>query len=259
MRSEAVASRRPELAGPVVFHRTKLGGTAGATAPGSAQTELFPAGLVATVQSRDIDDLSAAAVGWNRECTQLRAGRFFGKISVAHTANMQMGRVSWNTAVQARGRAPAGTRAIAVPIGSDPAPSFYGAVVGAKEIVTEQEGTEVDFRGAATCDFLLMSIGINLLQKCAAALWGEPFESRIIDGRINLGSVAASRRFINKLLYIASECILRIAVSRRHVFASGAGVCLGADQINVLAVPTRLDHAGYNVSAPRTSQEASEY
>jgi len=194
MRSEAVASRRPELAGPVVFHRTKLGGTAGATAPGSAQTELFPAGLVATVQSRDIDDLSAAAVGWNRECTQLRAGRFFGKISVAHTANMQMGRVSWNTAVQARGRAPAGTRAIAVPIGSDPAPSFYGAVVGAKEIVTEQEGTEVDFRGAATCDFLLMSIGINLLQKCAAALWGEPFESRIIDGRINLGSVAARSR-----------------------------------------------------------------
>jgi AraC family transcriptional regulator, ethanolamine operon transcriptional activator len=105
-----------------------------------------------------------------------------------------MGRVSWNTPIQARGQALRGTRAIAIPIGSNPAPSFCGAEVGAREIVTEQEGTEIDFRGANTCEFLVMSIGINLLQWHAAALWGEPFESRVVDGRIYLGSVAARAR-----------------------------------------------------------------
>ena len=160
----------------------------------NVQAPLFPAGLVATIQSRDIDDLTAVAVGWNRECTQLCAGRFFGKIAVAHTNQMQMGRVSWNTDIQARGQAPRGTRVIAVPIGANPAPSFCGAEVGDQEIVTEQEGTEVEFRGAKTCEYLVMSIGISLLQQCAVALWGEPFESRVVDGRMDLGSGAARLR-----------------------------------------------------------------
>jgi AraC family ethanolamine operon transcriptional activator len=189
MRSETAVRSPPGSVGAIVAQRT--------TIPGSeevAEAALFPAGLVATVQSRDIDDLTAAAVGWNRECTQLRAGRFYGKVTIAHTSHMQMGRVSWNTAIQARGQAPRGTRAIAVPIGSNPPPSFYGTAVGGKEIVTEQEGTEVDFRGAKTCEFLLMSIGIGMLQRHATALWGEPFESRVVDGRMNLGSVAARAR-----------------------------------------------------------------
>jgi len=115
---------------------------------------------------------------------------------------MQMGRVSWNTAIQARGQAPQGTRAIAVPIGSNPAPSFYGAAIGGKEVVTEQEGTEVDFRGAKTCEFLLMSVGVSLLQRHAAALWGEPFESRVVDGRMNLGTVAARTRLAHCWLLV---------------------------------------------------------
>ena len=158
---------------------------------GQVRAALFPAGLARTIQSHDIDDLAAAAVGWNRDCTQLRPGRFFGKAAVAHTAQLQMGRVSWNTAVQSRGQAPRGTRVITIPIGSNPAPSFCGAVVAAKEIVTEQEDTEVDFRGARACDFLVMSIGVRLLERQAAAVWGEPFESHVVDGRIDLGSAAA--------------------------------------------------------------------
>ncbi|HXY05523.1 MAG TPA: helix-turn-helix domain-containing protein [Burkholderiaceae bacterium] len=155
---------------------------------------LFPAALVTTIQSGDIDDLVDAAVGWNRDCTQLRPGRFFGKVAAVHTAQMQMGLVSWNTSVQARGQAPRGTRAIAVPIGPNPAPSFCGSTVAAREIVTAAEGTEVDFRGAATCEFLVLSIGIGLLDRQAIARWGEPLESRVADGRINLGSVAARAR-----------------------------------------------------------------
>jgi AraC family ethanolamine operon transcriptional activator len=205
MRSEAVVRRPLRSVDSVVTRCTSAPAREGVARPENAQAALFPAGLVATVQSRDIDDLTAAAVGWNRECTQLRAGRFFGKIAVAHTAHMQMGRVSWNTAVQARGQAPRGTRAIAIPIGSNPAPSFCGAAVGGKEIVTEQEGTEVDFRGATTCEFLVMSIGISLLQRHADTLWGEPFESRVVDGRMNLGSVAARDKLVHSGLSVFAK------------------------------------------------------
>ena len=195
VRSEPAVRQPTWPAGPVFAPAAKAPRARKAARNEKARTALFPAGLVTTVQSRDIDDLSASAsVGWNRECTQLRPGRFFGKVAVAHTAQLQMGRVSWNTPVQARGQAPRGTRAIAIPIGSNPAPSFCGAEVGAREIVTGPEGTEVDFRGANTCEFLVMSIGINLLQWHAAALWGEPFESRVVDGRINLGSATARAR-----------------------------------------------------------------
>jgi AraC family ethanolamine operon transcriptional activator len=194
MRSESAVRSPLGSVGCLVTQPRGAPGLEEAARSEHVRAALFPAGLVATVQSRDIDDLAAMAVGWNRECTQLRAGRFFGMVAIAHTSHMQMGRVAWNTAVQARGQAPRGTRAIAVPIGSSPAPSFYGTAVGGKEIVTEQEGTEVDFRGARTCEFLVMSIGIGLLQRQAAALWGEPFESRVVDGRINLGSVAARAR-----------------------------------------------------------------
>jgi AraC family transcriptional regulator, ethanolamine operon transcriptional activator len=187
--------RRPQASvGFLGTQPTNIPGLKEVPRPENPQAALFPAGLVATVQSRDIDDLTATAVGWNRECMQLGAGRFFGKIAIAHTSRMQMGHVSWNTPIQARGQAPRGTRAIAVPIGSNPAPSFCGAPVGGTEIVTEQEGTEVDFRGAKTCEFLVMSIGMSLLQRHASALWGEPFESRVVDGRMNLGSVAARAR-----------------------------------------------------------------
>jgi AraC family transcriptional regulator, ethanolamine operon transcriptional activator len=211
MRSDAAARRPLGDVGRFVAQPTNA-------SPANGQAALFPAGLVAIVQSRDIDDLTAAAVGWNRECTQLRAGRFYGKVAIAHTSHMQMSRVSWNTAIQARGEAPRGTRAIAVPIGSNPAPSFCGGAVGGKEIVTEQEGTEVDFRGAKTCEFLLMSIGIGLLQRHAAALWGEPFESRVVDGRMNLGSVAAR----TKLAHSWSLVFARVqsdpaALSNPHV------------------------------------------
>jgi len=191
MRSETVVRRPRRSVGSIVAQRTNVPGAEEVVRPKNDQAALFPAGLVTTVQSRDIDDLTATTVGWNRECTQLRAGRFFGKSAVAHTSHMQMGRVSWNTAIQARGQAPRGTRAIAVPIGVNPAPSFCGASVGEEEIVTEQEGTEVDLRGAKTCEFLMVSIGVNVLQRQATALWGEPFESRVVDGRMNLGSVAA--------------------------------------------------------------------
>jgi AraC-like DNA-binding protein len=156
-----------------------------------SQAALFQAGSTAVIQSRELDDLSTAAVGWNKEYMQLRSGRFFGTVAVARTAQMQLGLISWNTAVQARGCAPRGTRSIAVPIGAHPAPCFCGVAVAGEEIVTEQEGTEVDFRGAKTCEFLVMSIGINVLQHHAVARWGEPFESRIVERRINLGSAAA--------------------------------------------------------------------
>jgi AraC family transcriptional regulator, ethanolamine operon transcriptional activator len=218
MRTEAPLRRPLGSTRPLITQPTKASGPEEVARSDNARAALFPAGLVATVQSRDIDDLTAAEVGWNRECTQLRAGHFFGKIAIAHTSHMQMGRVSWNMAIQARGQAPRGTRAIAVPIGSSPPPSFCGAAVGGKEIVTEQEGTEVDFRGAKTCEFLLMSIGISLLQRHAAALWGEPFESRVVDGRINLGSVAARA----KLAHSWSSVFARVqrdpaALSNPHV------------------------------------------
>jgi AraC family ethanolamine operon transcriptional activator len=194
MRSESVLHRPRDLRGSQLNQASIALGPKGVGKCENVQAPLFPAGLVTTVQSRDIDDLTDAAVGWNRECTQLRAGRFFGKIAVAHTTHMQIGRVSWNTAIQARGQAPRGTRAIAIPIGANPAPSFCGAEVGGDEIVTEQEGTEVEFRGAKPCEYLVMSIGVSLLQRCAVALWGEPFESRVVDGRMHLGSVAARLR-----------------------------------------------------------------
>ena len=202
MRTEAAVRRPLGAVASLVAQRTNAPGPGEVRRSENDQPALFPAGLLATVQSRDIDDLTATAVGWNRECTQLRPGRFFGKIAIAHTAHMQMGRVSWNTAIQARGQAPHGTRAIAVPIGSNPAPSFYGAAIGGKEVVTEQEGTEVDFRGAKTCEFLLMSVGVSLLQRHAAALWGEPFESRVVDGRMNLGTVAARTRLAHCWLLV---------------------------------------------------------
>ncbi|HYB49939.1 MAG TPA: helix-turn-helix domain-containing protein [Burkholderiaceae bacterium] len=201
-----------------------VSGSAGPLVPGmqrtvgDSQASLFPAAFVATVQSRDLDDLTAAAVGWNRECTQLRPGRFFGTVSVAHTAQLQMGRVYWNTAVQARGQAPQGTRAIALPIGPGPAPSFCGALVGVKEIVTEQEGTEVDFRGAKTCEYLVISIGVGLLERQAAARWGEPFESRVVDGRMNLGSVTVRARLAHRWHSVFAQ-VQRdpVALSNPHV------------------------------------------
>jgi len=155
------------------------------------QPALFHAGSATVIQSREVDDLVTAGLGWSTEYMQLQSGRFFGKVAVARTAQLQMGMVSWNTAVQARGCAPRGTRSIAVPIGSHPAPSFRGAKVAGEEIVTEREDAEVDFCGAKTCEFLMMSIGVNLLERHAIAHWGSSFESRIVDGRLTLGSVAA--------------------------------------------------------------------
>lgn len=198
MRSEPVVHRSSAAARGSVAPPTSALTLKDAARTCGAQAALFPAGLVTTIQSRDIDDLSTAALGWNRECTQLCPGRFFGTVAIAHTALMQMGRVSWNTAVQSRGQPRRGTRAIAIPIGSNPAPSFCGAVVASEEIVTEQEGAEVEFRGAKPCEFLVMSVSINILQQHAAALWHEPFESRVVDGRIDLGSAAARARLANR-------------------------------------------------------------
>jgi AraC family ethanolamine operon transcriptional activator len=137
----------------------------------------FPAGLVRSVETAEPDELAQAPLGWDQAYLPLEAGRFRGSLLVAHTAQLQIGRVDWSRALLARGATPEGCIAVAMPMRPERPVWQRGIRVGPADVAIGTHAHEFEFRTSGTEALLAVAVRTDLLERTVITFFGPLWES----------------------------------------------------------------------------------
>src|SRR5688500_16190906 len=106
---------------------------------------MFPAGMVGAFSTNDFDELAAIPPTWDQEYAQLGRGRFSGRLFIAHTARLVLGREAWSPGIMMRGSIPKSSVMIAIPLRHDAPLVSRGVEVPDDRGMLQFDDEDVDF------------------------------------------------------------------------------------------------------------------
>jgi AraC family ethanolamine operon transcriptional activator len=135
---------------------------------------VFPGGLVLDVATDDFDEMASIAPKWDQEYLQLGKGPFKGHLLGVHTQRIQIGRVTWDPGILARGSAPRGAITMASLLSKGGAVSLQRTPLVENQIVILQPGQDFELTAMGKCRLLIVVVEEVLLQSYVLARWGQP-------------------------------------------------------------------------------------
>jgi AraC family ethanolamine operon transcriptional activator len=179
-------------------------------APGTVRqasaAPLFPAGVVQQAAFDDFDAMAAAPRAWDQHYLKLTKGLFRGSLKAAHTADMQIGSVTWSSGVLVTGAVPRGVLSLAIPLVAAGTAHTQGVPVRPNQLVAVADRDELNFTQPAGCELLVLSLGYGLLDLAAATFFGETWRDAVPKAPVlsvqDAGRLAAEFR---RLQALASE------------------------------------------------------
>lgn len=173
----------------------------------STQAALFPAGLAAQAEFRDVDQLTATIKNWNHDVVQLGRGAFHGRLTLAHTSSLQLYRAAWSPAFLVQGRVPPKSIVFGAQCGGAPDPVWRGKELAASDVLLLDSHQEVDLQTKGDCDVLVMSIGADVLAQHAEALLGQPLRLSGSDRWNMLGRSAVGRQMVRNWMRLLHSAL----------------------------------------------------
>jgi AraC family ethanolamine operon transcriptional activator len=142
---------------------------------------VFPGGLILNLTTDDFEEMAAVAPKWDQEYLKVGKGLFKGSLLGIHTNRIQVGRVSWDPGILARGVAPPRAITLAMLLTRGGAASSQGSVLEEHHILVLKPGQEFELSVMGRSTVLVVVVEELLFRTYSLARWGKPFVLR--DGR----------------------------------------------------------------------------
>jgi AraC family ethanolamine operon transcriptional activator len=153
----------------------------GSEALGVPSEAVFPGGLVVDLTTDDFDEMASIAPRWDQEYLKFGKGTFKGRVLGIHTNRVQIGKVTWEPGILARGAAPPRAITLAMLLTREGAASSQGMVLEEHHILVLKPGQEFELSVLGKSTLLVVVVEEALFRRYSLARWGEPFVLR--DGR----------------------------------------------------------------------------
>ena len=148
---------------------------------GISNEAVFPGGLVVDLTTDDFEEMASAAPRWDQEYLQMGKGPFKGNLLGIHTNRLQIGTVSWDPGILARGAAPRRAITLAMLLTRGGPASSQGMVLEEHHILVLKPGQEFELSALGKSTILVVVVEETLFRSYSLARWGDSFVLR--DGR----------------------------------------------------------------------------
>ena len=175
---------------------------------------VFPGGLVVDLTTDDFDEMASIAPRWDQEYLQVGKGPFKGRLLGIHTDRVQIGKVSWNPGILARGEAPPRAITLAMFLTRGDAASAQGMVLEEHHILVLKPGQEFELSSVGDSTVLVVVVEEALFRSYSLARWGEPFLLRDRRDRIVLRTMPHLETVRRKW-----ECLISDIIHQRNLLA----------------------------------------
>jgi hypothetical protein len=165
---------------------------------------LFPAGMAASAEFHDGDELTADIRKWDHEITQVGRGRFSGALTIAHTDFLQFYRATWSPGFYIRGQPPHGSITLGIQCGGAKSAVWHGRELASNEVIMLDTGDEIDCQTEIDCDMLVVSVQADVFARHAETLRGRQLASSSTNSRLAVSNPSTQRR-VGASLATASE------------------------------------------------------
>jgi len=162
----------------------------------------FPAGMAASAEFQDGDELTADIRKWNHEITQVGRGRFRGALSIAHTDFVQFYRAAWSPGFYIRGQPPLGSIALGIQCGGAKPAVWHGRALASNEVIMLDAGHEIDCQTEIDCDMLVVSFQADVFAQHAETLRGRQLAPSSASSRLAVSDPSTQRRLVRHWLQL---------------------------------------------------------
>lgn len=162
----------------------------------------FPAGLVAELRSDDMDEVKAAAAGWDQEYHQVGAGRFQGRLFQANTADLQIGTIGWNASIIGRGATPAGCVVFGLTTHGRAQARLSGVPITGAVLATVGDRGEFDFRTEGEHELLVASVRRSVIDRVCVTMLGAPWAELKLARAVQMDPGAVRGRLLARMTMI---------------------------------------------------------
>ena len=160
----------------------------------------FPAGVAASAEFNDGDELTADIRKWNHEITQVGRGRFSGALTIAHTEFLQFYRAAWSPGFYIRGQPPLGSIAIGIQCGGTKSAVWHGRELASNEVIMLDATHEIDCQTEIDCDMLVVSFQADVFAQHAETLRGRQLAPSSSSSRLIVSDPSTRRRLLRHWL-----------------------------------------------------------
>lgn len=156
----------------------------------------FPAGVGGTAEVDDFDAIGVLTPAWSEvKHSQLGRGRQLARVSMAHTARLQIAHVHRSPGVMIRGGGPRGATVLALLL-DGPQLHGQGQLWEEDRVGVLPRGSELEMMGVAPHSVLQVAVAHELLDEAAQVYWGHTYPTNVSGPCLRLKSGASRHTLI---------------------------------------------------------------